>query len=252
MSTTKVPRRATGGGTTTRVRPNRTTNATNQKQRISLAGSTAVVSDYFHYAVNCILFQRAVYDQADFKMVKKFGLQMMVVEDEAIASHIQKIIDQVRVWLLEGKLSRLVLVIQRKDDGETLERWEFDVKIEEEDTQKENLRAQGDPNQKVPANEDNLEPEKELRKDKRSKSLAEIQTEIQQIIRQIIATVSFLPIPESTRTFKVLAYTDRVGKDDTNEWKDSEAFDITDGGERVKLKSFSTSVHKVDTAVDYK
>lgn len=240
MAAHSATRRAVGAVTSTRARSNRTTTSTNQKQRISLAGSTAVVSDYFHYAVNCILYQRAIYEQADFKMVKKFGLQMMVVEDEAIADYIRKIVDQVRAWLLQGKLSRLVLVIQRKDTGETIERWEFDVTIEQEPT------TRGDQKNELTSSS------KDLPAAPKAKSLIEIQTEIQQIIRQIIATVSFLPIPESARTFKVLAYTDRVGQDETSEWKDSEAFDITEGAERVKLKSFSTAVHRVDTAVDYK
>jgi hypothetical protein len=87
-------RRATANNTTTT-----TTTAgykTHQKQRISLAGSTAVISDYFHYAINAILYQRAIYDQADFKIVKKFGLQMMLVEDESIAQYLTKITDQVK------------------------------------------------------------------------------------------------------------------------------------------------------------
>lgn len=69
---------------------------TSQKQRINLAGSTAVISDYFHYAINAILYQRAIYDQADFKIVKKFGLQMMLIEDESIADYLKKIVEQVR------------------------------------------------------------------------------------------------------------------------------------------------------------
>ncbi|KAI9631128.1 hypothetical protein KEM48_013188 [Puccinia striiformis f. sp. tritici PST-130] len=200
MSTAPRTRRS-AGSTATRTRPTRTSTKTttttaaktDTKQRIQLKGSTAVISDYFHYAINCILYQRAIYEQADFKTVKKFGLQMMVVEDENIADYLKKIVDQVRVWLMEGKISRLVLVIQQKDDGETIERWE-----------------------------------------------------------QIIATVSFLPIPDTDRTFKVLAYTHSVGEDEATEWNDSDAFDISQGAERVKLKSFSTGLHQVDTAVDYK
>lgn len=82
-------------------------------------------------------------------------------------------------WLLAGQLSRLVLVIQRKDNGETIERWEFDVTLEDpvED-------ASPDKTSETKADESRPKP----------KTLIEIQNEIQRIVRQIIASVSFLPI----------------------------------------------------------
>ncbi|KAH9810621.1 DNA-binding protein [Melampsora americana] len=213
-----------------------------EKQRISLTGSTTIVSDYFHYALNTILFQRSIYDQNEFKMIKKFGLQMMLIEDIGILEYLNKINQQLKLWLNSGQLSKLVLVIQRKDNGETIERWEFDVTIEKTEEEVEN--------QANPAEDQNHPVDPQIKISK-PKSLIEIQNEIQQIIRQIISSVSFLPIFEFPRTFKVLAYTKDL-KDDFDEWKDSEAFDITEGSERVKLKSFSTSLHKIDTAVNYK
>ncbi|EGG02276.1 uncharacterized protein MELLADRAFT_38705 [Melampsora larici-populina 98AG31] len=221
---------------------------TDQKQIISLVGSTTIVSDYFHYALNTILFQRSIYDQNDFKMIKKFGLQMMLIEDSNILDYLNKINSQLKLWLLSGQLSKLVLVIQRKDNGETIERWEFDVTIEETETEDSSNQEPKEPKEPQEPKENQENP---ILKKSKPKSLTEIQSEIQQIIRQIIASVSFLPIFEFPRTFKVLAYTHDL-KDDLDEWKDSEAFDITEGSERVKLKSFSTSLHKVDTAVNYK
>lgn len=254
--TERIPRsitKTTTSTSSTRSKPTTTTTTTTQltkprtktkpktdeKQRINLVGSTAIVSDYFHYALNTILFQRSIYDQNDFKMIKKFGLQMMLVEDTGILEYLNKINQQLKLWLLSGQLSRLVLVIQRKDNGETIERWEFDVTIEETDDEETELKGS------------ETHQEKQNPKKSKPKPLSEIQNEIQQIIRQIIASVSFLPIFEFPRTFKVLAYTHDL-KDELDEWKDSEAFDITQGSERVKLKSFSTSLHKVDTAVNYK
>ncbi|WAQ85827.1 hypothetical protein PtA15_6A456 [Puccinia triticina] len=256
MSAAPTSRRS-AGSTAVRTRPARTGTATassktNQKQRINLAGSTAVISDYFHYAINCILYQRAIYDQADFKMVKKFGLQMMVVEDEMIADYLKKIVDQVRVWLVEGKISRLVLVIQRKDNGETIERWEFDVHVEHPAVDAHGTDTAPPSAQAQPSSSSATDQRQPRAK---SKTLAEVQSEIQVIIRQIIATVSFLPIPEAPRksrvypcsldspipkaavlvpgTFKVLAHTHSVGQDEATQWNDSDAFDITEGAERV-------------------
>ncbi|PLW44812.1 hypothetical protein PCASD_07152 [Puccinia coronata f. sp. avenae] len=248
-------RRATANNTTTTTTTTTTAGyKTHQKQRISLAGSTAVISDYFHYAINAILYQRAIYDQADFKIVKKFGLQMMLVEDESIAQYLTKITDQVKVWLTEGKINRLVLVIQRQDTRETIERWEFDVHVEGEEEQQQ---QEGEGASSTASNTTTDQPAASTAAKKpgtstKPKTLAQVQTEIQKIIRQIIATVSFLPIPDTPRTFKVLAHTHSVGQDEATEWNDSEAFDITERAERVKLKSFSTAVHRVDTAVDYK
>ncbi|POW09939.1 hypothetical protein PSHT_08889 [Puccinia striiformis] len=256
MSTAPRTRRS-AGSTATRTRPTRTSTKTttttaaktDTKQRIQLKGSTAVISDYFHYAINCILYQRAIYEQADFKTVKKFGLQMMVVEDENIADYLKKIVDQVRVWLMEGKISRLVLVIQQKDDGETIERWEFAVKVEEElsPVVEENSSPNPISATTKPTSESTVDIEDP--KPTKPRTLAQVQSDIQKIIRQIIATVSFLPIPDTDRTFKVLAYTHSVGEDEATEWNDSDAFDISQGAERVKLKSFSTGLHQVDTAL---
>ncbi|MBW0545955.1 hypothetical protein O181_085670 [Austropuccinia psidii MF-1] len=88
-------RRTASGSLATRTRRTATAIA-NTQQQINLAGSTAVALDYFHYAINCVLYQREIYDQAVFKMVKTFGSQMMIVEDEAISEALQKIVDQVR------------------------------------------------------------------------------------------------------------------------------------------------------------
>jgi len=248
-STTAVRTRASGSRTTTTTRT--TGGKTQQKQRINLAGSTAVVSDYFHYAINAILYQRAIYDQADFKIVKKFGLQMMLIEDQSIADYLSKIVDQVRLWLLDGKISRLVLVILRKDTGETIERWEFDVHVEGEEADSAAAAGpDGPPEETAAATTEEPKGGGSGRKGK--KTLAQVQSEIQTIIRQIIATVSFLPIPDAPRTFKILAHTHAVGRDDAAEWNDSDAFEISHAAERVKLKSFSTALHRVDTAVDYK
>ncbi|MBW0562923.1 hypothetical protein O181_102638 [Austropuccinia psidii MF-1] len=88
-------RRTASGSLATHTRCTATAIA-NTQQQINLACSTAVVSDYFHYAISCVLYQHEIYDQAVFKMVKTFGFQMIIVEDEAIAEALQKIVDQVR------------------------------------------------------------------------------------------------------------------------------------------------------------
>jgi mitotic spindle assembly checkpoint protein MAD2 len=74
--------------------------------------------------------------------------------------------------------------------------------------------------------------------------------EIQAIIRQITASVTFLPLLEDACTIDLLAYTDR-DSDVPLEWEESDPR-LIDNAANVKLRSFSTSVHNVETMVAYK
>jgi mitotic spindle assembly checkpoint protein MAD2 len=86
---------------------------------------------------------------------------------------------QMEHWLLEGDVQRLVVVVSGVDSGETLERWQFNVSVEEKDASsggKENVQNAGKPATAT--------------KSKVQKSIKEIHDEIQAIIRQITASVS--------------------------------------------------------------
>ena len=83
------------------------------------------------------------------------------------------------------------------------------------------------------------------------KSEKEIQQEIQAIFRQVTASVTFLPqLDSGDCTFNVLVYAD-ADSDVPVEWGDSDAREI-ENGEKVQLRSFSTSNHRVDTLVSYR
>jgi len=83
------------------------------------------------------------------------------------------------------------------------------------------------------------------------KSEKEIQSEIQSIFRQITASVTFLPqLDAGNCTFNVLVYAD-ADSEVPMEWGDSDAREI-ENGEKVQLRSFSTSSHRVDTLVSYR
>lgn len=83
------------------------------------------------------------------------------------------------------------------------------------------------------------------------KTEKEIQQEIQSIFRQITASVTFLPqLDAGNCTFNVLVYAD-ADSDVPMEWGDSDAREI-ENGEKVQLRSFSTSNHRVDTLVSYR
>ncbi|RPA98592.1 DNA-binding protein [Choiromyces venosus 120613-1] len=191
--------------------------------KLSLKGSSKLVAEFFEYSINTILFQRGVYPAEDFTAVKKYGLNMLISADDQVKAYIRKIMSQLNKWMLGGKISKLVVVITSKDTGENLERWQFDVQL-----QGKAAKAKAPP----------------------PKTEKEIQEEIQSLFRQITASVTFLPMLDGRCTFNVLVYADGDAEVPM-EWGDSDAREIV-GGEKVTLRSWGTSSHKVDTLVSYR
>ncbi|KAI8463983.1 MAG: DNA-binding protein [Monoraphidium minutum] len=197
--------------------------AVKQRNTISLRGSAQIVSEFFNYAVNSILYQRGIYPQETFQQKKQYGLAMMVTKDDGLLAYLTNVTAQMTDWLERGLLQRLVLVVTSAYSGDVLERWTFEV-------QTDAAALSGGP---APD-----KPEKE------------IQSEIQAIIRQITASITFLPLLEDPCTFDLLVYT---SKDSSvpDEWEESDPRYITNATD-VKLRSFTTKVHKVDTVVSYR
>ncbi|KAI4834226.1 mitotic spindle checkpoint component mad2 [Aureobasidium sp. EXF-8845] len=170
--------------------------------------------------------------------VKKYGLNMLVSQDDQVKAYIKKIMSQLNKWMLKSKISKLIIVITSKETGEPVERWQFDVQIFGKDSKKKSSGKTVDENAT-----DSTEQASE-------KTDQEVQQEIQSIFRQITASVTFLPMLDGNCTFNVLVYADQDSEVPL-EWGDSDAKDIQDA-EKVQLRSFSTSNHKVDTLVSYR
>ena len=83
------------------------------------------------------------------------------------------------------------------------------------------------------------------------KSENQVSLEISAVLRQITASISFLPVLEEPCTFNILAYTDKDAMV-PGAWVDSDPKLIEKDAEQVRLKSFSTGVHDVDSLVAYK
>eukprot|EP00304_Pavlova_gyrans_P011105 CAMPEP_0206046224 /NCGR_PEP_ID=MMETSP1466-20131121/18070_1 /ASSEMBLY_ACC=CAM_ASM_001126 /TAXON_ID=44452 /ORGANISM="Pavlova gyrans, Strain CCMP608" /LENGTH=236 /DNA_ID=CAMNT_0053421197 /DNA_START=1 /DNA_END=712 /DNA_ORIENTATION=+ len=195
--------------------------STAQKTAITLRGSVEIVTEFFGYSVNSILYQRGIYPPETFKKVNKYGLTMLVTTDTGLNDYLEQVLGQLSMWLVDKSVQKLVVVIAGQETGKTLERWVFDVRMEK-----------GFDGSAVEAR-----PEKELT------------SEIQAIIRQITASVTFLPLLDEACTFDLLVYTDT----DVNvpaAWEESDPKYIAKS-EEVKLRSFTTRVHKVDAAVSY-
>lgn len=170
-----------------------------------------------------------------FKRESKYGLTVLTTTDEGLLRYLHNVQQQVTEWLLAGNVQRLVVVVQGVDSMETLERWQFNVSVDDHQGASENRT----PN-----------PTMAAKSNKNNKSIKEIHGEIQAIIRQITASVTFLPLLQEPCTFDLLVYTDQ-DISMPQKWADSDPCYILNSAE-VKLRSFTTSVHKVDSMVAYK
>uniref|UniRef100_A0A7S3ZV24 HORMA domain-containing protein n=1 Tax=Pelagomonas calceolata TaxID=35677 RepID=A0A7S3ZV24_9STRA len=189
---------------------------------ISLRGSVDLVQEFFEYAINSILYQRGIYPPEEFRRVAKYGLSMMVASDDGLQTYLKKILAQLKTWLEEGDVQRLVVVVTGVETNETLERWTFAVNAC--DTENAAPSTAGD--------------------------IKAITKQIQAIIRQITASVTFLPLLDEACAFDLLVYTRKTAAV-PGAWEDSDPKYIADSQE-VKLRSFTTSVHSVEAAVAYK
>ncbi|KAH8551866.1 DNA-binding protein [Umbelopsis sp. PMI_123] len=193
---------------------------------ITLDGSIALVVEFFNYSVNSILFQRAVYPPEEFTVKKKYGLNILMTINDELQLYMKQVCSQLQEWLTPGKISKLVLVIKDKDTTEVVERWQFDIHVHDNSEQTQPIAAT-------------------------SKLQEDIYKEIQAIMRQITASVTFLPVLEDKCTFNILVYADEDIQVPTT-WEDSDPNLIAGGGEHVKLRSFDTSMHKIDALVAYR
>lgn len=174
-----------------------------------------------------------------FKRESKYGLTVLTTTDDGLLRYLHNVQKQVTDWLLSGNIQRLVVVVKGIDTMETLERWQFNVSLEDGGA------AASSENQAP--NQGNSKPTTTTNS---KKSLKEIHNEIQAIIRQITASVTFLPLLQEPCTFDLLVYTDN-NVNVPEKWADSDPCYILNSAE-VKLRSFTTSVHKVDSMVAYK
>mmetsp|Transcript_35228 Transcript_35228/g.85262 ORF Transcript_35228/g.85262 Transcript_35228/m.85262 type:complete len:233 (+) Transcript_35228:112-810(+) len=223
--------------------------STDTQTEITLKGSIDIVSEFFFTAINSILYQRGIYQPETFKRESKYGLTVLTTTDEGLLKYMAQVMSQVETWLQSGDVQRLVVVVTGVDSLETLERWQFNVALDGVD----DVMGSGSENQVPNSNTNtnsNLNSTTKPNKGKSKKSIQEIHGEIQAIIRQITASVTFLPLLNEPCSFDLLVYT----KKDTpapTKWEDSDPCYIMNSQE-VKLRSFTTTVHKVDSMVAYR
>ncbi|KAM4709641.1 mitotic spindle assembly checkpoint protein MAD2A [Discoglossus pictus] len=193
------------------------------REGITLKGSAEIVAEFFSYGINSILYQRGIYPPETFTRAQKYGLTLLVTTDPELKTYLCNVVEQLKGWLYKCQVQKLVVVITSVDDNEVLERWQFDIECDKA------------------VKDDNVV---------REKSQKAIQEEIRSVIRQITATVTFLPLLETTCAFDLLIYTDK-DLDVPEKWEESGP-QFVSNSEEVRLRSFTTTIHKVNSMVAYK
>ncbi|KAG5502902.1 hypothetical protein JKF63_04673 [Porcisia hertigi] len=197
---------------------------------ISLAGSVATVTEYLGFAINNVLYLRGVYPPEDFQQVKKYGLSLMISTDADLNAYLADLLQQIASWIAQGACRRLVLLLTDVQSERTLERWEINIEAEPEaPTSSSSSRMHGGGR----------------------KSEEDVRSEIQAVMRQITACVSFLPVLVQPCAFDLLVYTSANAQVPSTAWEPSGP-QVLKGSTKVKLRSFTTSYHHVDTNVAYR
>ena len=202
-------------------------------------------------SLSCFPVHPGIYQPETFKRESKYGLTVLMTTDEGLLSYLAKIRAQMDSWLGDGDVQRLVVVVSGVDSGETLERWQFNVAVDAGGAA--GAGAGGDENQSAStrnAGGQSGPSPNPAKGDKAGKSVREIHNEIQAIIRQITASVTFLPLLNEPCSFDLLVYTNRTANV-PQKWEDSDPRYIMNSQE-VKLRSFTTSVHRIESMVTYK
>ncbi|KAK2948441.1 putative Mitotic spindle checkpoint protein MAD2 [Blattamonas nauphoetae] len=200
-----------------------TASAQNVRSTIHLRGSTQIVTEFFGFSLNSILYQRGVYPPEKFQAVKRYGLPIHVTNDNGLKNYLGQVLTQLSEWLMAGTCQKLVLVIASANTNEVMERWVFDIETDQD-------AAVGT---------------KQV-----EKSEKDIQNEIQAIIRQITVSVTLLPLLQEPCTFDVLVYTDEDAPVPVS-WEESDAKLIQNASE-LPLRFFDTKIHKVQPSITYR
>ncbi|CAH3988736.1 mitotic spindle assembly checkpoint protein MAD2A [Pieris brassicae] len=198
------------------------------KNCITLRGSAQILCEYLKFAINSVLFQRGLYPPETFKAEQQYGITLLLSEDPLIKDFLTNLLTQSEEWIVNKKVDKLSLIILNVATKEVLECWDFNVQYEDGD----------------------VALSKEKNETVSSKDLKKIKQEIRDVMLQIAATISYLPFLDCRCSFDVLVHA-RPDCDIPEKWAEAKPVEITNA-QNVQLKSFSTSLNKMETVVSYK
>lgn len=201
------------------------------KSPVQLKGSIDIVIEFFNYGINSILYQRGLYPSNTFIQREKYGLPLLMTTQPELKKYLDVILSQMRKFLENKNVHKIVIVILKQETKEPVERWQFDVELDKPINNNSKL---------MPGHPDYDE----------RKVMKDIQEGIRGVIRQITASVTFLPTLEGSHSFDILLYTDKNVELPNSEWSDTNAR-LINNGQHVQLRGFTTNVHKVEPIVSY-
>jgi len=94
---------------------------------ITLTGSAQMISEFFYFGLNSILYQRGIYPPENFKRSQKYGLVMLTTIDEKLEAYFKCLLSQLEEWLVQRLVQKLILVVAEVSTKQVVERWEFDI-----------------------------------------------------------------------------------------------------------------------------
>ncbi|CAH0556989.1 unnamed protein product [Brassicogethes aeneus] len=202
-----------------------TTATQKTKNAITLKGSSEIVCDYLNYGINSILYQRGLYPPETFQTAENYGLTILMSTNEKIKDFLKATLDQLKDWLVDRTVNKVALIISNVKTLEVMERWDFKVEYE-------GNVGDGDSEQTS------------------EKPLKQIKNEIRDVLKQIASSVAYLPLLDCLCSFDIQIYTKNKVELPT-EWSEAEPANIKNA-QSVKMRSFSTQIHKMETVVTYK
>lgn len=128
-------------------------------------------------------------------------------------------------WLVNRVVNKVALVITNIKTLEIMERWDF--QIEYEGNQEDGDAQTSD------------------------KPLNQIKKEIRDVLKQIASSIAFLPLLDCLCSFDIQIYTKNGVELPNHQWAETAPANIKNA-QSVKLRSFSTNIHKMNTLVTYK
>eukprot|EP00792_Barthelona_sp_PAP020_P004496 TRINITY_DN2164_c0_g1_i1.p1 TRINITY_DN2164_c0_g1~~TRINITY_DN2164_c0_g1_i1.p1 ORF type:complete len:204 (+),score=48.83 TRINITY_DN2164_c0_g1_i1:76-687(+) len=189
---------------------------------ITLKGSIQIISEFFEFAINNVLYMRGLYPSESFKFQKKYNQRLPITIDQNLSNYLQTVLNQLNDWLQLHKVQCLVLVIISPQTNEALERWTFNIEYNETAIRNNEVS---------------------------SKTTRELTLELQALMRQLNASSSYLPLLEDGAVFDLLIYTN-PDTETPKLWEVSDAKEIKNA-QLVSLRTIDTKIHKVRTAVAY-
>ena len=141
-----------------------------------------------------LLLLSGIYQPETFKRESKYGLTVLTTTDQGLLSYLGQVMSQMESWLTDGDVQRLVVVVSGIDSGETLERWQFNVSVEDGSAAGMEVSMMSGNDENVSHNvmaKGSVAGDNKIanKNSKGSKTVKDVHDEIQAIIRQITASV---------------------------------------------------------------